>query len=96
MAQRCRTVKRRTDTFGEATPLTGFLYCADCGRRMYNHRCNDCDTTSSKTGKVTHKKGRDAYCCSLYQIHRGDCTMHYISTEQVGDLILETMWMLFA
>ncbi len=40
MAQKCRTVKRRTDTMGEANPLTGLLYCADCGRRMYNHRSN--------------------------------------------------------
>ena len=91
MAQNARTVKRRTDTWGVTNPLTGFLYCSDCGRRMYNHRCNDHDTTNSKTGKVTHKKGRDVYCCSLYQICRNDCTMHYISTEQVGELILETI-----
>jgi hypothetical protein len=58
---------------------------------MYNHRCNPHDTTNSKTGKVTRKKGRDIYCCSLYQIHRGDCTMHYINTGQVGELILETI-----
>ena len=23
---------------GEANPLTGLLYCADCGEKMYNHR----------------------------------------------------------
>ena len=90
-AQKCRTVKRRTDTWGEANPLTGFLYCHDCGRRMYNHRCNPCEIVDKRNGKTVTKKGRDAYCCSLYQIHRGDCTMHYISTEQVSDLILETI-----
>jgi len=90
-AQRCRTVKRRTDTMGIANPLTGFLYCHDCGRRMYNHRCNPCEIVDKRNGKTVTKKGRDAYCCSLYQIHRGDCTMHYISTEQVSDLILETI-----
>jgi len=91
MAQKCRTVKRRTDTMGEANPLTGLLYCADCGRRMYNHRCNPCQTMDKSKGRIVDKKGRDAYCCSLYQIHRNDCTMHYINTESVRTLILETI-----
>lgn len=92
LAQKCRTVKRRTDTLGEANPLTGLLYCADCGRRMYNHRCNPCWTTDkSKGGKKVYKQGRNAYCCSLYQIHRQDCTMHYINSESVSALILDTI-----
>jgi hypothetical protein len=91
MAQKARTVKRRTDTFGEANPLTGLLHCADCGRRMYNHRINEHETRNSKTGKVTKKKGRDVYCCSLYQICRDECTMHYITTAVVSELILETI-----
>jgi hypothetical protein len=90
-AQRCRSVKRRTDTMGQANPLTGFLYCADCGRRMYNHRCNPCKTMDKSKGRVVDKKGRDAYCCSLYQIHRNECTMHYISTTSVSSVILESI-----
>lgn len=92
IAQKCRTVKRRTDTFGEANPLTGLLYCADCGRRMYNHRSNACVTKDKRyNDRPITKKARDAYCCSLYQIHRNDCTMHYINTESVRTLILETI-----
>ena len=38
LAQRVRQTVRRTDTTGETNPLTGLLFCADCGARMYNHK----------------------------------------------------------
>ncbi|MFV8802806.1 recombinase family protein [Faecalibacterium taiwanense] len=38
LAQQLRKTPRRIDTIGEANPLTGLLYCADCGAKMYNHR----------------------------------------------------------
>ena len=91
MAQNARTVKRRTDTLGEANILTGFLYCADCERRMYNHRMGEHQTTDKRNGKTITKKSRDIYTCSLYHICRDDCTMHYISTASVSDIILETI-----
>jgi len=91
-AQKCRTVKRRTDTMGEANPLTGILYCETCGRRMYNHRCKPFTVKDKRyNDRERTRPGRDAYCCSLYQIHRGDCTMHYISTASANALILETI-----
>jgi hypothetical protein len=93
MAQKCRRVKRRYGTHGEANPLTGLLYCFDCGRRMYNHRGGEYDCTNSKTGKTYKKKCFDKYTCSLNQIHRNDCTMHYINTESVRALILDTIKM---
>ena len=91
-AQKCRGVRRRTDTLGVANPLTGLLYCADCGRRMYNHRSAPGWTKDrSKGDKQVYKKGHDTYCCSLYQIHKNDCTMHYISTKSVSAIILDTI-----
>jgi ribosomal protein L37E len=91
MAQKCRTVKRRTDTMGEANPLTGLVYCYDCGRRMYNHRSNDCEVTDKSTGKKRIVKAKDAYACSTYHIHKSDCTMHHIKTESLRILVLETI-----
>ena len=40
--QRIRSnVKRYPDGWGEAAPLTGLLYCADCGGKMYVQRVNN-------------------------------------------------------
>ena len=38
LVQKLRQTKRRTDTVNEANPLTGLMFCADCGERMYNRR----------------------------------------------------------
>ena len=35
--QSLRKTIRRTDTIGAANPLTGLMFCADCGAKMYNH-----------------------------------------------------------
>ena len=34
-------VRRYPNGWGEAAPLTGLLYCADCGGKMYVHRTNN-------------------------------------------------------
>ena len=40
--QRIRSnVRRYPDGWGEAHPLTGLMYCADCGSKMYVHRVNN-------------------------------------------------------
>ena len=39
LAQKIRSnVRRYPNGWGEAAPLTGLLYCADCGGKMYVHR----------------------------------------------------------
>ena len=97
-AQRCRTVKRRPDSLGEASPLTGILYCADCGHRLYMHRRSAMQKISKVTGNVINESGRNDFYCSTYSRRGGgstgkdnDCSVHYISTKTANALILEAI-----
>ena len=88
LVQKLRQTKRRTDTVYEANPLTGLLFCADCGERMHNHR-----------GKYVLKDGadkiQDIYECGTYKrsqirVERACCT-HYVTTAAVRELLLLTL-----
>jgi DNA invertase Pin-like site-specific DNA recombinase len=85
MVQKLRETPRRIDTLGEANPLTGLLWCAECGAKLYNHR-------KAHTSKPTHKKLTDVYCCSNYKLSNAkfntQCSPHHISTEQARGIIL--------
>ena len=59
--------------------MTGLLYCADCGARLYNER------GKSKGGY------KDIYTCSSYRKHTTTCAMHFIRTEVVRELILSAL-----
>jgi DNA invertase Pin-like site-specific DNA recombinase len=83
--QKLRKTPRKLNSCGEANPLTGLLWCADCGEKLYNHR-------KSQTRKPTHKKLTDVYCCSTFKLSNSkfntQCTPHHISTEAARDIIL--------
>lgn len=97
MVQELRKTTRRTDSLGEANPLTGKLFCADCGSKMYNHR--------HKTGRIRkdiYTKGKqryippeDNYNCANYNIGRQryakQCTSHSIQTWVIRQLVLDTI-----
>lgn len=38
MVQKIRETKHRPIAQGKANPLTGLMFCADCGAKMFNHR----------------------------------------------------------
>ena len=87
LAQKLRKTPRRHDTIGEANPLTGLLFCADCGAKMTNHR--------SKGGTESSPYPSDFYDCSTYtlahQKRTHACCGHYIRTKAVRELVLNTI-----
>ena len=87
LVQKLRKTPRRKDTLGEANPLTGLVFCADCGAKMYNHRFQG----DLENGNYPY----DAYECSAYKLasrNRMDvCYSHYISTKAIRTLLLETI-----
>ena len=90
-AQKCRTVTRRTD-HGEANPLTGLVFCADCGAKLYNHRIPHATTQINKAGYVCNRKPKDIYTCSTYSLtgrkFDRQCTTHTIRTVVLRELAL--------
>lgn len=87
LVQKLIKTPRRVDTIGEANPLTGLVFCADCGAKMYNHRTR---------GDIEKKKyPADTYDCSTYTLsfRKKDtmCFKHRISTKALRILILETI-----
>jgi DNA invertase Pin-like site-specific DNA recombinase len=83
---------RRPSDCGEANPLTGLLFCADCGRKMYNSRTKATHYTERRLGKEYTHKAADFYTCSMYSLSKGvfdeKCSQHYIRTEVVRRLAL--------
>ncbi len=96
LAQQVRKTVRRTDTTGEANPLTGLLYCADCGAKLYNHKGRaQAQKENRGLDPVSGLYPYDHYDCSTYALtyHNTDtkCFGHYISTKSLRALILDTI-----
>ncbi len=82
IVQRLRGTKRRVyKPDGEPNPLTGVLYCADCGAKMYHKR--------GASGRPDHP--HHEYVCSGYRHYSKSCTCHYIRVEVVEQLILDAI-----
>lgn len=95
LAQKARKVVHRTDTTGEANVLTGLVFCAECGAKMYNHRKHSSKRPNAKPDPVTGLYPEDHYECSTHNLSvlhvDKKCTSHYISTRALRTLILETI-----
>ena len=78
-------VRRYPDGWGETHPLTGLMYCADCGAKMYVHR-------------TYNGKRMPQYTCSAYtKVPVGMlCSkQHRISEEVVMELIADMLREIF-
>lgn len=80
LAQKLRKTVRKPSYDRPPHPLTGLVYCADCGHKM-THR------QPSPTKKKKYDAD-DAYICSGYRQRTRDCTMHFIKTSALWELIL--------
>ena len=89
LAQRNRRTVRRDGKSGKPNVLTGLVFCADCGQKMYNHR------KGSEYDSVTGLYKSDYYGCSTYNLTRyvtgRSCTSHAIQTKALRALILDTI-----
>mgnify|MGYP000892871592 CR=1 FL=1 len=89
LVQTIRKTVRRTDQLGEANPLTGLLFCAQCGAKMYNHR------TVKKDGSGELDLIHDHYDCAAYHksiaLETKQCCSHYVGTKNLRILILDTL-----
>ena len=89
--QAIRQTRRRVDTIGESNVLTGLVYCADCGAKMYNHRGR---MKHGRTG-ANGTPAQNSYECSTYRLTRKHedvhCFSHYISNASLRSLILDAI-----
>lgn len=77
--QRIREAKRHPTDMGEMSPLSGLVYCAECGKKMYPCRC-------------TTMKQKAYFNCSSYRKNlKRTCTSHQITVEALNLLIQDDL-----
>lgn len=88
---KCREVEKsvsigKRTKEGKTLPLSGLMYCADCGYKM---RLNSNNTTngSKKKPRIYY---RHNYTCGSYgRSGKIACTSHYIKVAVIEDIVLE-------
>lgn len=71
--------RKRPDKQGEMDKYAGYLFCGECGSRLYLHR-----------GK-TIKTENNAFQCGGYQTRSTDCTAHYIRENVLDQIVLHNL-----
>lgn len=96
LVQQLTKTRRRIDNLGEANPLTGLLFCADCGAKMHNHRSVShpvLDKEGNDTGRMS--PSYDYYQCAGNEnsrVRRKDsCSTHFVRSEAIREIVLEVI-----
>lgn len=77
VVQRIRDGRRRLTPMGEMPLLSGMIFCADCGNKMYQVRGRGWE----------HEK--EYFVCATYRKVKGGCSSHQIRNVVVEELLLD-------
>ena len=77
LVQRHFSGRKRADKRGDMDKYAGYLYCAECGSRLYLHH--------GKTSKD------NSFRCGHYESRKSDCTMHYIRESVIDAVVLQSL-----
>ena len=82
IVQRLKEGRKRANTpMGEMPVLSGMIYCADCGKKLYV-----CRTKSLQPSAYY-------YCCSTYRKRQGLCSAHQIRIKVIDSIVLNDIKM---
>lgn len=96
LVQELRKTVRRISADGESSPLTGKLFCADCGSKMYYRRAGERAGRNWRgLPNGTVRKTPASFNCGTYNSSRKQndkkCSSHCIQEDAVKQLLLETI-----
>lgn len=77
--KRIRDGRRRVDRLGAMPMLSGMLFCADCGAKLYQVRGKD----------RPHEK--EYFVCASYRKVKGGCSSHQIRNVVIEQLLLDDL-----
>ncbi len=72
--------RKRPDILGEMDKFAGYLFCAECGSRLYLHR-----------GKTINPKANNFQCGGYQTKGNSHCTSHYIRETVLNEIVLTSL-----
>ena len=88
LVQKMRKTRHHVTIDNEPTPLTGLVFCADCGAKMYNHRCRKL----RKDGSIHIQS---SFNCSTVTLtnerETKECSSRRIPEKALKALVLDTI-----